>query len=78
MQALGPYHQLVNMGVNFGTLISEDQEETTTFFSQEPGGAKACKISKAYMSGRILRERKRSKLIVLSVLEFSHFTETVL
>ncbi|XP_050734387.1 ATP-binding cassette sub-family C member 4-like isoform X2 [Eriocheir sinensis] len=60
MQALGPYHQLVNSGIDFGTLISEGQEEVSTL-TQEPSGGKACKTSKAFMNGRILRERKRTE-----------------
>ena len=59
MQALGPYHQLVNSGIDFGTLVSERNEEITS--TQESSATKSSNITKTILNGRILRERKRSK-----------------
>ncbi|MPC62514.1 hypothetical protein E2C01_056599 [Portunus trituberculatus] len=62
MEAIGPYHQLVNSGLDFGTLISENQEEeiTSSFSSRKASVKKSNSINKAILSERILRERKRT------------------
>ncbi|XP_063867034.1 ATP-binding cassette sub-family C member 4-like isoform X1 [Scylla paramamosain] len=61
MEAIGPYHQLVNSGLDFGTLISENTEEiTSSFSSQRASVKKSNSINKAILSERILRERKRT------------------
>ncbi|KAG0716160.1 Multidrug resistance-associated protein 4 [Chionoecetes opilio] len=61
VQAIGPYNQLVNSGIDFGSLISENHEEITSSLSQESSSIKSSSIKKTILNGRILHDRKRTE-----------------